>query len=44
MSCNSKDESCSGFSPLTWLALLLLGTFLLMNSKEIVRYIKISTM
>ena len=43
MSCNSKD-SCSGFSPLAWLALLLLGTFLLLNSKEIARYIKISSM
>jgi hypothetical protein len=43
MSCTSKD-SCSGFSPLTWLALLLVGAFLLLNSKEIIRYIKISSM
>lgn len=44
MSCNDTRESCRGFSALSWLILLLLGFFLLANSKEIARYIKISTM
>ena len=44
MSCNS-DTSCDGRgSFLKFVILLLVGAFLLTNYKEIVRYIKISSM
>jgi hypothetical protein len=43
MSCDSED-SYHGGSFLKWVILLLLGAFLLANSKEIARYIKISSM
>jgi hypothetical protein len=43
MSCDS-ERSCTGGSALKWLFLLLLGAFLLANSREIARYIKISSM
>ena len=45
MSCDTEcSSSCASGSFLKLVFLLLLGAFLLANSKEIVRYIKISTM
>ena len=44
MSCHSENSCCAGRSFLKLVILLVIGAFLLASYKEIIRYIKISTM